>query len=164
MQLGGNSLACLLRRATIKQKKFLLLDVKQRNEVVRKPFYFDPKTSAHPRCLAWRARLLFPLASSLSVSPFLSPLALLGPVTAQALSLYREVFFFLLFLGACCSLFDLAAISTRQTVSTFNPPVCSLHLWFGRCACTWCSCVHTLTLGWWSRAHKGAQIAHNSAQ
>ena len=68
------------------------------------------------------------------------------------------------FSRVCCSLFDLAALSTRQTVSTFNPPVCSLHLWFGRCACTWCSCMHTLTLGWWSRAHKGAQIAHNSAQ
>lgn len=87
-----------------------------------------------------------------------------GSSNCSSSQFIQRGFFFLLFLGACCSLFDLAALSTRQTVSTFNPPVCSLHLWFGRCACTWCSCVHTLTLGWWSRAHKGAQIAHNSAQ
>lgn len=33
-------------------EEFLLLNVKRRNKVVRKLSTYDPKTSAHPRCLA----------------------------------------------------------------------------------------------------------------
>ncbi len=112
------------------KKRFFLLNVKQRNQVVR-AFCFDPKTSAHPRCLARQARLLFPLANSLSVSPFLFPPHSSGSSNYAQLSPDSQ-FIQRVFFGVCCSLFDLAALSTRQTVSTFNPPVCILHVWFRR--------------------------------
>lgn len=93
MQLGGNSLACLLRPATIKQKKILLLNVKQRNEVVRKSFLLRPQNLSPPALPRLTGSTLIPTRQLPLRLSFPFPLALLGPVTAQALSLYRDGFF-----------------------------------------------------------------------
>ncbi|KAM7383411.1 hypothetical protein PAMP_003067 [Pampus punctatissimus] len=111
--MGGDSL--FVYSAEQQSNTFFLLNVKQWNKVVRKLSTLTgyPKTSAHPRCLAY---LLLALSPSHQLTLRLcSPLTLLGPVTlssVSALSLYKESF------CICCSLFDLAALSTRQTDST----------------------------------------------